>query len=81
MGVPNAPAAELADRLGTHVPNLHRADELLTHVRRAWGALCVIRILSRLSFVWEARHLGRCVDPLKLAPARTPPELDDAWAC
>jgi hypothetical protein len=27
------------------------------------------------------RHLGLPSDPVELAPARAPPELDDAWAC
>ena len=27
------------------------------------------------------RHLGLPSDPVQLAPARAPPELDDAWAC
>ncbi|MBW1757845.1 MAG: transposase [Deltaproteobacteria bacterium] len=27
------------------------------------------------------RHLGLPADPVELAPARAPPELDDAWAC
>ena len=27
------------------------------------------------------RHLGLASDPVELAPARAPPELDDAWAC
>jgi hypothetical protein len=27
------------------------------------------------------RHLGLPSDPVALAPARAPPELDDAWAC
>jgi uncharacterized protein (UPF0212 family) len=27
------------------------------------------------------RHLGFPSDPVELAPARAPPELDDAWAC
>jgi hypothetical protein len=27
------------------------------------------------------RHLGLPTDPVQLAPARAPPELDDAWAC
>ena len=27
------------------------------------------------------RHLGRPSDPIEHAPARGPPELDDAWAC
>ena len=27
------------------------------------------------------RHLGLTSDPVELAPARAPPELDDAWAC
>jgi hypothetical protein len=27
------------------------------------------------------RHLGVPSDPVELAPARAPPELDDAWAC
>ena len=27
------------------------------------------------------RHLGLPADPIELAPARAPPELDDAWAC
>jgi hypothetical protein len=27
------------------------------------------------------RHLGVPSDPVQLAPARAPPELDDAWAC
>jgi hypothetical protein len=27
------------------------------------------------------RHLGLPADPVGLAPARAPPELDDAWAC
>jgi hypothetical protein len=27
------------------------------------------------------RHLGLPSDPVKLAPARAPPQLDDAWAC
>jgi hypothetical protein len=27
------------------------------------------------------RHLGLLSDPVKLAPARAPPQLDDAWAC
>jgi hypothetical protein len=27
------------------------------------------------------RHLGLPSDPVKLEPARAPPELDDAWAC
>jgi hypothetical protein len=27
------------------------------------------------------RHLGLPSEPVELAPARAPPELDDAWAC
>jgi hypothetical protein len=27
------------------------------------------------------RHLSLPSDPVELAPARAPPELDDAWAC
>jgi hypothetical protein len=27
------------------------------------------------------RHLGLPSDPVELAPARAPPEFDDAWAC
>ena len=27
------------------------------------------------------RHLGLPSDPVELAPARAPPELDDAWVC
>ena len=27
------------------------------------------------------RHLGLSSDPVQLAPARAPPELDDAWSC
>jgi hypothetical protein len=27
------------------------------------------------------RHLGLSSDPVQLAPARAPPELDEAWAC
>ncbi len=27
------------------------------------------------------RHLGLPSDPVELAPARAPPQLDDAWAC
>ncbi len=27
------------------------------------------------------RHLGLPAHPVELAPARAPPELDDAWAC
>jgi hypothetical protein len=27
------------------------------------------------------RHVGLHSDPVELAPARAPPELDDAWAC
>jgi hypothetical protein len=26
-------------------------------------------------------HLGLPADPVGLAPARSPPQLDDAWAC
>ena len=34
--------SELRDPLGTRVPNFHGANGLLTHVRRAWGALRVV---------------------------------------
>jgi hypothetical protein len=34
--------SELADQLGTRVPNLRRSDACLAHVRRAWGALRVV---------------------------------------
>ena len=34
--------SELQDPLGTCVPNSRRADALLSHVRRAWGALRVV---------------------------------------
>ena len=27
------------------------------------------------------RHLDLPSDPVELAPARAPPELDDSWAC
>jgi hypothetical protein len=34
--------SELRDPLGIRVPNSRPADALLTHVRRAWGALRVV---------------------------------------
>jgi len=34
--------SELADQLGTRVPNFRRTNELLERVRRAWGALRVV---------------------------------------
>ena len=34
--------SELADQLGTRVPNFHGVNELLVHVRRAWGLLRVV---------------------------------------
>jgi len=32
----------LSDDLGTRVPSLRESDQLLEHVRRAWGALFVV---------------------------------------
>jgi len=38
----NPSESELADQLGTRVPSVHRPDEWLADVRRAWGVLRVV---------------------------------------
>ena len=40
------------------------------------GAIMLSSAIRRI-----LRHLGLPSDPVELAPARAPPELDDAWAC
>ena len=39
-------------------------------------AICLSSAIRRI-----LRHLDLPADPIELAPARAPPELDDAWAC
>jgi hypothetical protein len=41
----------------------------------------VVAILLSSTIRRILRHLGLSSDPVQLAPARAPPELDDAWAC
>ena len=53
------------------------------HVERGGGI--VMRFMAAIMLASAIRrilrHLGLPSDPVELAPARAPPELDDAWAC
>ena len=45
------------------------------------GLRFVAAIMSSSAIRRILRHLGFPADPVEFAPARAPPELDDAWAC
>jgi hypothetical protein len=49
------------------------------HVLYAASVRCPIMLSSAIRRI--LRHLGLPSDPVELAPARAPPELDEAWAC
>jgi hypothetical protein len=41
----------------------------------------IATILSTAAIRKILNHLGLPANPVELAPARAPPELEDAWAC
>ena len=45
------------------------------------GRLRFVVAIMLSSAITSVRHLGLPSDPVELAPARAPPDLDEAWAC